>query len=93
MKRTTPSVTHELQNLADDAKSLLAVTAHVAEDKVLEARKRLIASLEQGRDALEYGRDRAIEGADETIRSHPYQAIGVAFGLGALLSFLITRRG
>jgi ElaB/YqjD/DUF883 family membrane-anchored ribosome-binding protein len=36
-----------------------------------------------------------MEGAratDEMVRSHPYQSIGIAFGIGALLGFLLTRR-
>ena len=30
--------------------------------------------------------------ADRVIRDHPYQAIGLAFGVGALLGFLLARR-
>jgi len=95
MKKNVPTVSHELENLAEDAKALLAATAHVAEDKVIEARKCLASALEKGREAWDYARDKAVEGAratDEAIRSHPYQAIGVAFGVGALIGFLVTRR-
>jgi ElaB/YqjD/DUF883 family membrane-anchored ribosome-binding protein len=84
-----------LGTLADDAKALLAATAEVAEDKVIAARERLAAALEQGREAWETVQDRAVAGAkatDKAIRSHPYQSIGIAFGLGALIGFLLTRR-
>ena len=52
-----------LGTLADDAKALLAATAEVAEDKVIAARERLAAALEQGREAWETVQDRAVAGA------------------------------
>ena len=30
--------------------------------------------------------------ADKTIRDHPYESIGVAFGLGLLIGVLVTRK-
>ncbi len=36
--------------LAEDARALRAATADVAEEKVAEARKRLAAALERGKD-------------------------------------------
>jgi ElaB/YqjD/DUF883 family membrane-anchored ribosome-binding protein len=96
MKKRTATIGTELEGLAEDAQALLAATAHVAEDKVIEARKRLATALEKGRDAWDFARDKAVEGAratDEAIRNNPYQVIGVAFGVGALLGFLLTRRG
>jgi ElaB/YqjD/DUF883 family membrane-anchored ribosome-binding protein len=84
-----------LEDLAADARALLSATAEVAEDKVIEARRRLANALERGRDVYERVHDKALEGAratDEMVRSHPYQAIGIAFGVGALLGFLLSRR-
>jgi ElaB/YqjD/DUF883 family membrane-anchored ribosome-binding protein len=85
-----------METLADDAKALLVATGHVAEEKVVEARKRLTAALEKCREAWDNVQDRANAGAkatDETIREHPYQALGIAFGVGALLGYLLARRG
>jgi len=85
-----------METLADDAKALLVATGHVAEEKVVEARKRLTAALEKCREAWDNVQDRAIAGAkakDETILEHPYQALGIAFGVGALLGYLLARRG
>jgi ElaB/YqjD/DUF883 family membrane-anchored ribosome-binding protein len=98
MKRnneTTHPVGGALETLAEDARALLAATAEVAEDKVIEARRRLANALERGRDTFERVHDKAVEGAratDEMVRTHPYQAIGIAFGVGALLGFLLARR-
>lgn len=90
---------HEIKEsaaaLAEDAQALLAATANVAEVKVVEARKRLTHALERGKEAWGKAQDYAVaqaKAADEVIREHPYQAIGVAFGLGALLGLLMGRR-
>ncbi len=94
MKRHTANAS-DLNGLAEDAKALLVATGHLAEEKVVEARKRLSDALEKGRETWERVQDRTIEGAkatDTAIREHPYQSIGIAFGVGALLGYLLARR-
>jgi ElaB/YqjD/DUF883 family membrane-anchored ribosome-binding protein len=96
MKKNTAAITNDFESLATDAKALLAATADVAEAKVIEARQRLADALEKGKDAWKFARDKAVDGAevtDEAIRGNVYSAIGVAFGFGAVLGFLISRRG
>lgn len=86
---------NDLQSLAEDAKALLAATTDVAGDKVAEARKRLTAAIERGKETWSQVQEKTVEGVkatDHCIREHPYQAIGIAFGVGALLGFLISRR-
>ena len=93
---STAAVSENLEALADDAKALLAATAHVAEEKVVEARKRLSAALEKGHGAISHLKEKAVDSAkatDEMIREHPYHAMGIAFGAGALMAFLLSRRG
>ena len=97
MKRHTASqeVAEHTEHLMADAKELLAATGHVAEEKVVEARKRLAAAIERGKEAWSTVQEKAVAGAkatDEVIREHPYQAIGIAFGIGALVGFLLSRR-
>jgi ElaB/YqjD/DUF883 family membrane-anchored ribosome-binding protein len=87
--------THESEHLLEDAQELLTATAHVAEEKVIEARKRLTAAIEKGKEALHNIQERAVAGAkatDQVIRDHPYQSLGVAFGVGALIGYLLARR-
>jgi ElaB/YqjD/DUF883 family membrane-anchored ribosome-binding protein len=82
-------------DLADDAKALLAATADVAGEKVAAARHRLATALEKGKEAWGRVQEKAYEGAkevDQVVRKHPYETAGVAFGLGLLLGFLLTRR-
>jgi ElaB/YqjD/DUF883 family membrane-anchored ribosome-binding protein len=81
--------------LAEDARALMAATADVAGEKVSEARKRLAAALERGKEIYGRVKEKAVEGAkatDEAVREHPYQAMAVAFGVGALIGYLVARR-
>ena len=81
--------------LAEDARALMVATADVAGEKVGEARKRLAAALERGKEMYGRVREKAVEGAkaaDEAMHQHPYQAIGIAFGVGAFIGYLVARR-
>ena len=81
--------------LAEEARALIAATADVAGDKVVEARKRLAAALESGREMYGRVRDKAVEGAkvaDQTVRENPYQSIAIGVGVGVLVGYLLARR-
>jgi ElaB/YqjD/DUF883 family membrane-anchored ribosome-binding protein len=95
MSKQTQETSNDMGTLAEDARALMAATADVAGEKVGEARKRLAAALDRAREIAARVRDKAVEGAkatDEAVREHPYQAIGIALGVGALIGFLIARR-
>jgi len=86
---------NNIGTLAEDARALMAATADVAGEKVGEARKRLAAALESGREIYGRVREKAVEGAraaDQTVRENPYQAIAIAVGVGAIIGFLVSRR-
>src|SRR5471030_2847854 len=86
---------HDAGELAEDARALMAATADVAGEKVGEARKRLAAALDRGREIAGNVRDKAVAGAkaaDEAVHEHPYQAIGIALGVGAVIGYLVSRR-
>lgn len=93
----TPSaLKHDSHVLADDARALLAATSEITDEKVAEARRRLESALEQVKDTAAGLRDRAVASAkqaDSVIRSHPYESIAVAVGIGTLLGFALSRRG
>ena len=81
--------------LAEDARALMTATADVAGEKVVEARKRLAAALENGKEILGRVKAKAVEGAkaaDEAVHEHPYQAIAIGVGVGALIGYLVARR-
>ena len=81
--------------LAEDAQALLSATVDVAGDKVAEARKRLAAALERGKEVCSRAREKVAEGAkaaDEAVHEHPYQAIAIGVGVGVVLGYLLARR-
>jgi ElaB/YqjD/DUF883 family membrane-anchored ribosome-binding protein len=95
MNKQRQAIDNDLGTLAEDARSLMAATADVAGEKVSEARKRLAAALENGKEIYGRVRDKAVEGAkatDQAVHEHPYQAIGIALGIGALIGYLAARR-
>jgi ElaB/YqjD/DUF883 family membrane-anchored ribosome-binding protein len=96
MKKQTQAISNDLGTLAEDARALMAATADVAGEKVGQARQRLATALENSREIYDRVRDQAAErlkSADATLREHPYHAIGIAFGVGALIGCLLARRG
>jgi ElaB/YqjD/DUF883 family membrane-anchored ribosome-binding protein len=95
MNKRTQTTSNDMGTLVEDARLLMAATADVAGEKVGEARKRLAASLESAKEIASRVRDKAVEGAkaaDEAVREHPYQAIGIALGVGALIGLVVARR-
>ena len=92
----TPSaVRHDARTLADDARALLEATKEIADEKVVQCRERLTEALENGQERFAMLREKAIRGAkaaDEAVHEHPYHGMGVAFGIGALVGFLLARR-
>jgi len=95
MNKQTQTTSSDMGQLAEDARALMAATADVAGEKVGEARKRLAAALEHGKEIYGRVREKAVEGAkaaDEAVHEHPYQAIAIGVGVGALIGYLIARR-
>jgi ElaB/YqjD/DUF883 family membrane-anchored ribosome-binding protein len=95
MNKQTQATSNDMTTLADDARALMAATADVAGEKVAEARKRLAAALNSAKEIAGRVRDKAVESAkaaDQALHEHPYQAIGIAFGVGALIGYLAARR-
>lgn len=95
MNDLTQTMDNETDTLGEDAQALLTATAEVAGQKVAEARKRLAAALERGKEICSQVREQAVESAkvaDKKIRKNPYQAIGIAVGVGAILGYLVSRR-
>ena len=95
MNKQMQAVSDDVSTLAEDARALMAATTDVAGEKVAEARKRLGAALDNGKELYGRVRDKAVEGAraaDQTVRENPYQAMGIAFGVGALIGYVLSRR-
>ena len=88
-----------MRRVVEDAEELLRETAGLAGERVSEVRERASDSLRSAREQLgtleqevltrakEAARD-----ADGYVREHPWQAVGIAAGVGLLLGILISRR-
>jgi len=95
MNKETQAISNDMGQLAEDAQALMAATADVAGEKVAEARKRLAAALDRGKEICGRAREKVVEGAkaaDEAVHEHPYQAIAIGVGVGAVIGYLLARR-
>lgn len=91
----TEKLVSDLKRIVTDSEELLHATKDAVGDKAHEVRARLTEALESAKRSCRRLEDKAIEGAkvaDRTIREHPYQSIGVAFGIGLLIGVLVTRK-
>jgi ElaB/YqjD/DUF883 family membrane-anchored ribosome-binding protein len=81
--------------LTDNARDLIAATANAADEKIVRARNRLSSVIESAQNTYATVQKKTVETAqatDKAIRANPYTAIGIAFGVGALVGFLISSR-
>jgi ElaB/YqjD/DUF883 family membrane-anchored ribosome-binding protein len=91
----TDQLVADLKRVVLDSEELLEATASVAGEKACQMRARVADTVQSAKKACrmleEKAREKA-EAADKAIRTHPYQAMGVAFGAGMIAGFLTTRR-
>jgi ElaB/YqjD/DUF883 family membrane-anchored ribosome-binding protein len=85
----------DLRVLIRDAEALLKDGATEAGGKLDDLKHRLKNSVDQMKDTYQQFEDKAVAGAqatDKVIREHPYESLGVAFGVGLLIGVLVTRK-
>jgi ElaB/YqjD/DUF883 family membrane-anchored ribosome-binding protein len=89
----------DLTAVIRDAENLLRATAAQTGEKVVEMRARAEESVRMAKERLSgleeeaVKRARALAGeADEYVRGNPWQAVGIAAGVGLLLGLLMSRR-
>ena len=97
--RARERVMEDLRVLVHDSETLLKATAGDVTEKAKEARARLRAALERAKSACDElqrqtvaAAKAAAKRADAVVREHPYESIGVAFGVGLLMGLLVTRK-
>jgi ElaB/YqjD/DUF883 family membrane-anchored ribosome-binding protein len=88
----------DLQNVVADAEELLRATASQTGERVAEARERIEENLIAAKQriavaelALREKTQQAATATDEYVHKNPWQAIGVAAGVGLLVGMLISR--
>ena len=85
----------DLKRVVHDSEELLQDSAEVIGEKAHELRDRLASTLESAKVACRRLEEKAKEGAqaaDKVIRDHPYQSIGIGFGVGVLIGALVMRK-
>jgi ElaB/YqjD/DUF883 family membrane-anchored ribosome-binding protein len=85
----------DLKAVIRDAEELVKATAGQAGEKVTELRGRLTAAMESAKASCQRLEERTVAAAkatDRTIREHPYESIGIAFGVGLLVGLLVRRK-
>lgn len=88
------STVEELKGLLAEAESALSQAGDSASDEVQALREKLRGVLADGQTTLKNvtaAARRQAARADEVIRENPYQAIGIAAGVGLLAGYLISR--
>ncbi|HEX5398181.1 MAG TPA: DUF883 family protein [Verrucomicrobiae bacterium] len=89
----------DLEALTHDAEELLKATASDVSDKAKEARSRVKAAVERAKVTCARLREQTVDTAraaakkaDTIVREHPYESMGIAFGIGLLLGAVVARR-
>ena len=94
MSEEADKLIRDLKVVANDAEALIKATAGDVSEKAKEARARLSQAVASARETALELQARAAEKAkvaDEVVREHPYESVGVAFGVGLLLGLLFSR--
>lgn len=94
MQNETDKLVKDLRLVVQDAEDLIRATAGEVNEKTKQARARLSQTLEKAKESAMVLQEKAAEKAkvaDEVIRRHPYESMGVAFGLGLLLGVIVNR--
>jgi len=92
--KTESTTADDLKALLHEAEQALSDNAGVTGDKFAELRDRLRTALDSGRDAFERLRAEAAHRArqaDQAVHEHPYYAMGLAAGIGAVIGILLSR--
>lgn len=89
----------DFRSLVRDSEDLLKATAGDVSDRAKEARRRFAAALDRAKATCEALQQQTLVTAeaaarrtDRVIREHPYESIGVAFGVGLLLGLVFGRK-
>jgi len=91
----TDRLVSDLRTVTRDAEELLKTVSGERGNGSNEMRARLSSAIESAKATYHRLEDKAVAGAkatDKAIRAHPYESLGVAFGMGLLVGVLVGRR-
>jgi len=91
----TDRLVSDLKTVTKDAEELLKTVSGEKGNGSHEMRMRLSSAIESAKATYHRMEEKAVAGAkatDKVIREHPYESLGIAFGLGLLVGVLVTRK-
>ena len=91
----TDRLVSDLKTVTKDAEELLKTVSGEEGNGSHDLRMRLSTAIDSARETYRRLEEKAVAGAkatDKVIREHPYESLGVAFGLGLLVGVLVTRK-
>src|SRR5581483_1894414 len=91
MEDSTEKLLQDLKEVVEDGEELLRAGASELNERGMAARARLSSALDSARETGRKLQERTVAGAkatDRVIRENPYQALGIAFGIGLLIGVL-----
>lgn len=91
---STERLVSDLRRVVHDSEEILKATGEEVEVSH-DMRERLAQTLESAKAVYRKIQTKTVAAAkatDQTIRTHPYQALGVALGAGLIVGLLIGRR-
>jgi ElaB/YqjD/DUF883 family membrane-anchored ribosome-binding protein len=98
LRKGTQKLSSDLRAVVEDADSLLRIAVNEAGNEYTQARERLANSLLSARSALETMEQAAVGRADEArrtttayVQQSPWQALGLAAGIGLLAGLMFWR--
>jgi ElaB/YqjD/DUF883 family membrane-anchored ribosome-binding protein len=90
---------NEIKNLIADVEDLVARIADLNDADVARVRSRVMRAVDSAKESLAGSADtlrrqaqRAVSGADDYVRESPWQAVGLAAVVGAVVGILVARR-
>lgn len=90
---------NEIKNLIADVEDLVARIADLKDADVARVRSRVMGAVDAAKDSVAANADtlrrqaqKAASGADDYVRESPWQAVGIAALVGAIIGILATRR-
>jgi len=96
---TAADLMDDLRKVVHDTEALLRATEGQIGQKADDARRRVQAALDTARGRLKTMQDSTVDVGEEAVRAtekyvreNPWQAIGVAAGVGLVIGLLLSRR-
>src|SRR5215510_365916 len=91
----TDRLVSDLKSVTKEAEELLKTITSDEGNGAEEIRSRLSSAIESAKATYRRLQDEAVAGAkatDQAIRAHPYESLGIAFGVGLLVGVLVARK-